>query len=272
MSMWIDRYLVPPDRRVALDEIDPDDAKSLSKKQRTTIETDMQDDLAELRALQERLFAEKTRALLIVLLAIDCGGKDSTVDRIFSGINPQSCVVTGFGVPSDEERAHDFLWRIHHRVPRAGMIGIFNRSHYEDVTVTRVNGSIDRDTGLDRCRHIRAFERLLHDRGTHVLKFHLRISRKEQADRLRDRLEDPTKHWKFNPSDLQGRERWDEHQAAFEDAVNATSTDDAPWHIVPANSKWYRDAIVTRAIVERLRAMDPRYPPPVEGLERYRVE
>lgn len=272
MSISVERYRVTPGRRAMLAEVDSGEAKLVSKKHRAAIEASMQDDIEELRALQERLFAEKRQSLLLVMLAIDCGGKDSTVNRIFSGINPQGCSVTSFGVPSAEELEHDFLWRIHRHTPRAGMIGIFNRSHYEDVTVTRVHGTIDRDTWLARYEHIRAFERLLHDRGTHVLKFHLSISKDEQASRLRDRLEDPSKHWKFDPSDLRERERWDEHHAAFEDAINATSTESAPWHVVPANSKWYRDAIVTRAVVERLREMNPQYPPPVEGLERYSVE
>lgn len=272
MDLSIERYRVQPGRRVSLAAFDTDEAQSFSKKERAAIEAAQDDDLAELRALQERLFAEGRQALLIVLLAVDGGGKDSTVNRIFSGINPQGCTVHGFGVPSTEERAHDFLWRIHHRIPRAGMIGIFNRSHYEDVTVARVHATIDRDTWLSRYDHIRNFERLLHDRGVHVLKFHLAISKDEQAGRLRDRLEDPTKHWKFDPSDLRERERWDDYQSAFEDAVNATSTTDAPWHIIPADSKWYRDALVTRAIVARLRQMNPQYPPPVDGIEHYRVE
>jgi PPK2 family polyphosphate:nucleotide phosphotransferase len=272
MSLTVDQYRVLPGQRFSFNTLDPGEAKSISKKDRARIEEAQEDDRRELRALQERLYAEKTRSLLIILLAIDGGGKDSTINRIFSGINPQGCNVTSFGVPDSNERAQDFLWRIHRHAPRAGMIGIFNRSHYEDVTVVRVNGWIDRDTWIARYEHIRAFERLLHDRGTRVLKFHLSISRDEQASRLRDRLEDPDKHWKFDPDDLRERERWDEHQAAFEDAVNATSTDDAPWYIVPANSKWYRDAIVTRVIVERLREMNPRYPPPIEGIEQYTVD
>lgn len=272
MGISADRYRVVPGKRAFLADINPSEAKALSKKERSSIESDLQSDLAELRELQERLFAEKQRSLLVVLLAIDAGGKDSTVNRIFSGINPQGCNVTSFVAPSSTELAHDFLWRVHPHTPRAGMIGIFNRSHYEDVTVTRVSGIIERDTWLARYEHIRAFERLLQDRGTRVIKFHLAISKDEQASRLRDRLEDPNKHWKFDPNDLRERERWDDHQAAFEDAINATSTERAPWYIVPADSKWYRDAIVTRALVEHLRDMDPQYPPPVEDLDRYTVE
>ena len=212
------------------------------------------------------------KALLIVLLAIDTGGKDSTIDRIFSGLNPQGCVVTGFKAPTEEELAHDFLWRIHAHTPRLGQIGIFNRSHYEDVTVQRVHKWIDKATWQRRYEHIRDFESLLVESGTAVLKFHLTISKEEQAERLQDRLDDPSKHWKFNPGDLEERKLWDDYQQAFEDALVATSTDDAPWYVVPANSKWYRDAVVARIVVEQMRRLDPQYPPPVEGIERYTVE
>jgi PPK2 family polyphosphate:nucleotide phosphotransferase len=271
MDLNVERFRVQPGDHFHLSDIDPDAAGGV-RDLRTDIEALQTETLAELRDLHDRLWAEQQRALLIVLLAIDTGGKDSTVNRIFSGINPQGCRVVSFGVPSTEERQHDFLWRVHYRVPRSGMIGIFNRSHYEDVTVVRVHGAIDQAEWERRYEHIRAFERLLHDTGTAILKFHLRISKDEQARRLRDRLEDPQKHWKFDPNDLREREKWDEHQAAFEDAINATSTDDAPWYVIPANSKWYRDALVTRVIVERLREMNPHFPPPVEGLEQYTVQ
>jgi PPK2 family polyphosphate:nucleotide phosphotransferase len=271
MQLDAERFRVRPGERLRIADIDPDDGKRYSDS-RSEIEATQGAEELELRELQVRLFAEKQQALLIVLLATDTGGKDSTISRIFSGINPQGCYVTGFGVPSDEERAHDFLWRVHQRVPRRGMIGIFNRSHYEDVTVVRVHGLIDRPEWEARFEHIRAFERLLHDSGTSIVKFHLTISKDEQASRLRDRLVEPEKHWKFNPNDLREREHWDDYQQAFDDAINATSTDEAPWFVVPANRKWYRDAIVTRVIVDRLRAMDPRFPPPIENIEDYTVE
>jgi PPK2 family polyphosphate:nucleotide phosphotransferase len=271
MDLNVGRLRVRPGGRFHLRDIDPD-VPDVVRDLRADIEALQAETLTELRDLHDRLWAEQQRALLIVLLAIDTGGKDSTVNRIFTGINPQGCRVVNFGVPSTEERLHDFLWRVHYRVPRRGMIGIFNRSHYEDVTVVRVHGTIDQAEWERRYEHIRAFERLLHDSGTSILKFHLRISKDEQAKRLRERLEDPEKHWKFDPNDLRERERWSDHQAAFEDAINATSTDDAPWYVVPANNKWYRDAVVTRVIVERLREMNPQYPPPVEGLEQYTVE
>jgi PPK2 family polyphosphate:nucleotide phosphotransferase len=270
VDLKVEQFRVPPGGHFRLADVDPDTARHL-RHRRGLIEAEQAETLTELRYLHERLWAQQQQALLIVLLAIDTGGKDSTVDRIFSGINPQGCRVVSFGVPSTEERAHDYLWRVHYRVPRRGMIGIFNRSHYEDVTVVRVNGAIDGPECERRYQHIRAFERMLHETGTYVLKFHLRISKDEQARRLRDRLEDPAKHWKFDPQDLIERERWDEHHAAFEDAINATATMESPWYVVPANSKWFRDAVVTRVIVERLRQMDPHFPPPVEDLEQYTV-
>ncbi|MDQ3548183.1 MAG: polyphosphate kinase 2 family protein [Chloroflexota bacterium] len=267
----IGQYRVRPGEPFELASIDPDAAKAL-KDGRGEFEAARDADLADLRDLHERLFAEGEQALLIVMLAIDTGGKDSTIDRIFSGLNPQGCVVSGFRAPTEEELARAFLWRIHQRVPRKGQIGIFNRSHYEDVTVPRVRGWIDEAVWERRYAHILDFESLLVESGTAIVKFHLRISKDEQAERLQDRLDDPSKHWKFDPNDLADRKRWDDYQRAFEEAIAATSTDDAPWYVVPANSKWYRDAIVARAVVERMRRLDPQYPPPVEGIERYSVE
>lgn len=265
------RYRVQPRRPAGLDRIDPDEGRKQDGPRRAAIEATFAADLSRLRELQDRLFAERRRALLVVLLAIDTGGKDSTINRVFSGVNPQGCFVRSFDVPSEEERRHDFLWRVHPHVPPAGMIGIFNRSHYEDVTVPRVRGAIDDQEVTRRYEHIRAFERLLRDSGTSVLKFHLRISKDEQARRLLERIDDPAKHWKFNPGDLDDRARWGDYQAAFEEAIHATTTDDAPWHVVPANAKWYRDAVIARAVVEALEALDPRFPAPVDDIEQYRA-
>jgi PPK2 family polyphosphate:nucleotide phosphotransferase len=267
----IDEYRVRPGAAFRLADIEPGAARAVQSR-REEIEAARDADLEELRELHERLFAEGTQALLFVLMAIDTGGKDSTIDRIFSGLNPQGCRVASFAVPTEEELGHDFLWRIHMHTPLKGQIGIFNRSHYEDVTVTRVHGLIDDATCLRRFEHIRDFESLLVESGTAVVKFHLRISKEEQAERLRERLDDPSKHWKFNPQDLKERARWDDYQRVFEEAIVATSTVDAPWYVVPADSKWYRDAVVARAVVERLRRMNPRYPPPVDDIERYTVE
>jgi PPK2 family polyphosphate:nucleotide phosphotransferase len=271
VELDIEQYRVRPGSGFRLSDIAPSAAKAW-KLQRDEIVERRRADLAELRELHERLFAEGTQALLIVMLAIDTGGKDSTIDRIFSGLNPQGCVVSSFRAPTEEERDHDFLWRIHERAPRRGQIGIFNRSHYEDVTVPRVHGQIDRAELERRYAHIQDFESLLVENGTAIVKFHLRISKDEQAERLRERLDNPNKHWKFDPNDLAERKRWDEYQQAFEEAIVRTSTDAAPWYVVPANSKWYRDAIVARAVVEQMRRLNPQYPPPVEGIERFTVE
>lgn len=267
----IDLHRVSGGKKFKLESIDPEPPSSARDK-REEIVIEREETLRELHDLHEQLFAERKKAMLIVLMAIDTGGKDSTIDHIFSGLNPQGCVVSSFGVPTSEEMAHDFLWRIHARVPRHGQIGIFNRSHYEDVTTQLVHKWIDKKTCKRRYEHIMDFESLLVESGTSVLKFHLRISKDEQAERLQDRLEDPTKHWKFNPDDLDDRKLWDDHQQAFEAAIEATSTDDAPWYVIPANSKWYRDAVVARVVVEHLRKLDPHFPPPVEGIEQYTVD
>lgn len=267
-----ERYRVRPGMAFRLADIDSDDTKRTGAPTRDELDIAREADLLEISDLQERLYAGRARALLVVLLAIDTGGKDSTIKHIFSGVNPQGCRVSSFGVPTPEELAHDYFWRIHPHVPAKGIIGIFNRSYYEDVVVPRVHSDIDPATLERRYGHIRDFERLLVDTGTSVIKFHLRISKGEQSERLQDRLDDPTKHWKFDPSDLEERKRWDEYQLAYEGAVAATTADHAPWYVIPANRKWYRDALVARIVRDTLREMNPQFPPPVGDLDRYRVE
>ena len=225
----------------------------------------------ELAGLQERLYAESSQALLVVLQAMDAGGKDSTIKHVFGGVNPQGVMVTSFKVPTPEELAHDFLWRIHAKTPRHGYIGIFNRSHYEDVLVARVHELVPEKVWRRRYGHINHFEELLHDAGARVVKLCLHISREEQAKRLQARLVDPTKRWKFDPSDLAERERWDDYAAAYEDAIRQTSTEHAPWYVVPADRKWFRNWAVSRIVLETLADMDPRYPPPAEGLDAITV-
>lgn len=220
-----------------------------------------------IRQLQERLYAEHEQSLLVVLQATDTGGKDSTIRRVFKGVNAQGVRVWSFKQPSQEELDHDFLWRYHDHTPRKGMISIFNRSHYEDVLIVRVKSLVPEDVWSRRYDHINDFERLLTDSGTRILKFFLNISKDEQKERLQDRLEEPEKHWKFDSGDLAERERWDDYQRAFEDAIRKTSTDNAPWYVVPAHRKWYRDLVVARAIVQTLEEMDPQFPPPEEGLD-----
>ena len=270
-TLNVERFKVLPGERYNLTSIDSNDSGLDSDGSRSDIEGATANDLHRMRGFQERLYAESKRALLIVLLATDSGGKDSTTRRIFRGANPMGCIAVGFTRPTEREYRHDFLWRIHKHVPEHGNIGIFNRSHYEDVTVPRVNGNIERDEVLRRYEHIRAFESLLVDSGVTIRKFHLSISRDEQAERLQARLDDPSKHWKFDPSDLEDRERWYDYQAAFEEAINETTTDESPWYIVPANRKWFRDAVVARIVVETLEEMDPQYPEPVPGLDKYEI-
>jgi len=221
----------------------------------------------ELAGLQDRLYAESSHALLVVLQAMDAGGKDGTVKHVFGGVNPQGVSVTSFKVPTPEELAHDFLWRIHANAPRHGYIGIFNRSHYEDVLVARVHELVPEKVWRRRYGHINHFEELLHDAGVRIVKLCLHISPKEQAERLQARLDDPTKRWKFNPGDLAERKRWDDYAAAYEEAISQTSTEHAPWYVVPADRKWFRNWAVSRIVLETLADMDPRYPPPAEGLD-----
>jgi PPK2 family polyphosphate:nucleotide phosphotransferase len=220
-----------------------------------------------LAELQERLYAESSRSLLVVLQATDAGGKDGTIRHVFRGLNPQGVRVASFKAPTPEELAHDFLWRVHKETPRQGEVGVFNRSHYEDVLTVRVRELVPEDTWRRRYAHIRDFEQTLTDAGTTIVKLMLHISKDEQRERLQARLDDPAKHWKFNPADLDERARWDAYRAAFEDAISETSTEAAPWYVIPADKKWYRNWIVLRILIETLEAMDPQFPPPAEGLD-----
>jgi PPK2 family polyphosphate:nucleotide phosphotransferase len=211
---------------------------------------------------QDKLFAEGKRALLVVLQGIDCSGKDGTVRAVFNTCGPLGVTVTPFKVPSEEERAHDYLWRVHKACPQRGMIGIFNRSHYEDVLVVKVKKFAAADAIERRYGEINAFEKMLSDNGTRILKFMLNISKDEQAQRMTERVEDPTKRWKFNPGDLEDRALWDQYMRAYEDALTRCSTDHAPWHVIPADRNWVRNAIIARIVRETLEEMDPQYPVP----------
>jgi len=214
----------------------------------------------ELADLQDRLWAEATRSLLVVLQAMDAGGKDGTISHVFRGVNPQGTRVTSFKQPTALESAHDFLWRVHQVTPRAGEIAIFNRSHYEDVLVTRVHGLISPATWKARYELIRSFEALLGHGATTVVKLFLHISKEEQRKRFDARLAEPTKRWKFQSGDLAERERWDDYQLAYADAIANTATDIANWYVIPANHKWYRNWAVSCILIDTLRRMDPRYP------------
>jgi PPK2 family polyphosphate:nucleotide phosphotransferase len=227
---------------------------------------------AQLAELQGRLWAEGRRSLLVVLQAMDAAGKDGTVKHVFSGLNPMGVHAVAFKQPSEEEQAHDFLWRVHREAPRRGQVGIFNRSHYEDVLVTRVLGLVPPRTWRGRYRLIRHFEDELATEGTTVVKLYLHISPEEQARRFRQRLQDPAKRWKFSAADLEVRKRWDDYMAAYHDAITRTSTPKAPWYVVPADRKWYRNWAVSRILIETLQDMDPQYPAEEPGLDQLVVE
>ncbi len=259
----LERYRVAPGSSPALAErpkddtgpFDPDHGgKRDGKRRRDRLRT-------RLSELQRLFYADGRYALLVVLQAMDTGGKDSTIRRVFSGVNPQGVDVTGFKVPTPEETAHDFLWRVHAHAPAKGRIGVFNRSHYEDVLVVRVKELVPETVWRPRYGAINAFERELAACGTIIRKFYLNIDRDEQKERLQERLDDPEKHWKFNPADLRERARWDAYMEAYEEAITQTSTDHAPWTVVPARRKWYRDLVVLETLVQALEGLDLRYPP-----------
>ena len=213
-----------------------------------------------LEVLQELLFADGRHRLLVVLQATDTGGKDGVIRRVFEGVNPAGVKVASFKQPTLPELAHDYLWRVHPHVPGNGEIVIFNRSHYEDVLIVRVWEMVTRERWEKRYRHIVEFERLLADEGTTILKFFLHISKDEQRQRLQERIDQPEKHWKFDPGDVKQRGRWDDYQQAFAEMLSRTSTAYAPWYIVPSNRKWYRDLVVSTVLVKALEELDLRYP------------
>lgn len=253
------KYLVKFGSKTKLKDVDPAcTAPYHNKKEvRELLEIDKQ----ELINLQELLYAEGKHALLVVLQAMDTGGKDGVIRHVMSGVNPQGCTVSPFKVPTPEELAHDYLWRVHKVTPPKRMIGIFNRSHYEDVLVVRVHELVPERVWRQRYEQINAFEKHLAENGVTILKFFLHISKEEQKERLQARLDDPSKHWKFSLGDLKERARWDDYTAAYEDVLNLTSTPWAPWYLVPANRKWYRNLVVARVILETLRGFDMQWPP-----------
>jgi PPK2 family polyphosphate:nucleotide phosphotransferase len=220
--------------------------------------------------LQDALYAEGRRALLVVLQGRDTAGKDGTIRKVFGPLEPLGLTVTSFKAPSPIELAHDYLWRVHQAVPVRGTIGVFNRSHYEDVLVVRVHALVPEAVWRARYDQIVQFERMLTENGVAILKFFLHISRKEQQERLLARLADPTKYWKFAAGDLAERERWDGYTEAYREALERTSTPEAPWYLVPADKKYLRDVLVAQVVADRLERMDPKYPGPPEGLEQFR--
>lgn len=255
----MERYRVKPGKRVDLGEWDPND-KSAYKGDKDDGRDELLDINERLEALQELLYAENKQRILIVLQAMDTGGKDGTIRHVFDGVNPQGVRVASFKKPTSLELRHDYLWRVHKQVPGDGEIVIFNRSHYEDVLVVRVHELVQKDVWSKRYDHINEFERMLADEGTTILKFYLHIDLIEQKERFQARLDEPDKNWKFNPGDLDERKLWDQYINAYEDVLSKTSTKWAPWYIIPANRKWYRNLVIGSIIVDTLEGLDMRFP------------
>ena len=267
----MDRYRVPPNTSVKLEDYDPKDTGAFNgDKDEAKEQLDKLND--RLASLQELLFAEHKHKLLIVLQGTDTSGKDGVIRHVFEGVNPQGVRVASFKVPTPEELDHDYLWRVHKQTPGRGEIVIFNRSHYEDVLVVRVHELVPEKQWERRYQHINDFERTLADEGTTILKFFLHIDRDEQKERLQARLDDPEKHWKFNVGDLKERALWDDYRRAYEAVLSETSTKAAPWYVVPANYKWYRNLVIARVLVKTLEDLDMQYPTPEEDLSQVVIE
>jgi len=251
--------------KIRLSRIDPGDTGKVTDKGEA--KQYLNAERKRIQELQERLFAEHRQSLLIVLQATDTGGKDGAIKSVLDGVNPQGCQVRSFKEPSEEELGHDIFWRYHEHTPPRGMITIFNRSHYEEVLVVRVRKLVPDVVWQERYEMINAFESILSSQHTRILKFFLHISKEEQKERLQARLDDPAKHWKFSVGDLTDRELWNDYQQAFEDAINRCSKPEAPWIVVPANRKWFRNLVVARTIADTLEDMNPAFPPSEPGLE-----
>lgn len=262
-------YRVRSGDRVRLDRRATDDDGGLDRRETRQRFKTMSRRLVD---LQELLYAEGRHALLVVFQAMDAGGKDSTIRHVFGPVNPQGCQVTGFRTPAGSELGHDYLWRIHQHVPARGMIGVFNRSHYEDVLIARVRKLVPSETWQKRYDHINAFERMLADEGVTILKFFLHIGSDYQKQRLQRRLDSPDKQWKFDPADLVSRAQWADYQRAYEDAMQRCSTARAPWYVVPAENRDFRDLLVAQVVVDALEGLKMKYPKPAYDPATVRIE
>jgi PPK2 family polyphosphate:nucleotide phosphotransferase len=260
-----ERWRVHPGKKLHLADIDTRSKAGAPGNKEVTSKV-VEGLVAQLGEWQTRLWAEGQRSVLMVLQAMDAGGKDGTIRKVFTGVNPQGVRVASFKAPTPDELAHDFLWRIHKQAPAHGELGVFNRSHYEDVLIVRVNELAPEEVWRARYDHIRAFEANLTAAGTTVIKFFLHISPEEQAERLQARLDDPTKRWKFAAADLDVRKHWDAYQGAYEDAIEETSTKHAPWYVIPADRKWYRNWAILQVLLAHMERLDPQFPPEEEGL------
>jgi PPK2 family polyphosphate:nucleotide phosphotransferase len=261
--------LVKPGSRIKLARRDASDTLGVKKE---SAAAQLERNLERLSVLQYLLYAEARRSLLVVLQGIDAGGKDGTIQHVMSGLNPQGVRVTSFKVPEGPERRHDYLWRVHRAVPEFGQIGIFNRSHYEDVLVVRVHDIVPKSVWSKRYDQINDFERMLAANGTRIVKFLLYIDKEEQAKRFRERIDDKTKNWKFSPADLKERGYWDQYIDAYQDMLQRCSTECAPWYVIPANRKWFRNLAVSQILREELEAMKLQFPKPAEDLSGIKFE
>ena len=259
------KFVVKPGSRVKLNKIDPDDTLSYKKK-KDALEI-IEKNTQKLTELQYKLYSESKQSLLIVLQALDAGGKDGTINHVLAPMNPQGCRVSGFKAPNPVELSHDFLWRIHHNAPKQGEVCIFNRSHYEDVLVARVHNLVPKKIWSKRYEFINDFEKLLANHNTKIIKFFLHISKDEQLKRFESRLELPEKHWKISDGDYKERQYWDEYTKAFEDALSKCSTDYAPWYVIPANHKWFRNLAVSEIVVETMESMKMKLPAPSVNID-----
>jgi len=269
MNHAIDKLKVPLDKKTKLEDIDPDNTHGLTKEDAAEVHAKH---LERLSVLQYQLYAEGRRAVLAVLQGIDAAGKDGTIRRVMTGLNPQGVEVTPFKVPEGKEKRHDYLWRVHNAVPDYGEIGIFNRSHYEDVLVVRVHGLVPKSVWSKRYRQINDFERMLSENGVTIIKFLLYISKEEQAKRFRERLEDKRKNWKFSPSDLKEREYWDAYIEAYNEVLEKCNTEYAPWYVIPANKKWFRNLAVAQILLETMEGMKMQFPKPSGDLSKIQFE
>jgi PPK2 family polyphosphate:nucleotide phosphotransferase len=269
--MDIEHFRVKPGHPADLSQWPPDDTAGFAGG-KDQAEATIKDLTARLEALQELLYAEGKHRLLIVLQAMDTGGKDGVIRHVFEGVNPQGVKVAAFKVPTPLELAHDYLWRVHQVVPGKGEIVIFNRSHYEDVLVVRVHNLVPPNVWKRRYAQINDFERMLAEEGTTILKFFLHISRDEQKKRLQERLENPTRQWKFRLGDVAERKYWDDYMAAYTDALSKTSTEWAPWYVIPADRKWYRNLVIGHVVVKTLEDLKMSYPPPEDDLTQVVIE
>jgi PPK2 family polyphosphate:nucleotide phosphotransferase len=265
------KYLVSAGEKVKLTNWDPNDTSEFKgNKEQALVEiAKLNKRLAD---LQEVLFAEHKHKVLLILQAMDTGGKDGVIRHVFEGINPQGTRVANFKEPTAEELDHDFLWRVHKQVPAKGELVIFNRSHYEEVLVVRVHKLVPPEVWKLRFDQINAFEQMLVENGTTILKFYLHIDKDEQKERLQARLDNPNKRWKFRFGDLKDRKLWDEYRKAYEDVLNKTSTEAAPWYVVPANHKWYRDLVISTLLVKTLEGLNMAFPEPEENLDGIVIE